>query len=137
MHRAVAVFAVLAVAATACGRPDWHLARRERDGLTLRRWQHQSLRVVGGVAAYGAFDLAGMRPGPAGAWGCLASGFLPHLVGYAQGRYAFDGGDWLTDGVTGCGSAIAASLCVQRWHCGWTVAGFAVSWALTAPRGRP
>jgi hypothetical protein len=129
--------ALLGLLLTGCaGR--WDVTRPARDGFTAPRIVHQGVRSAAGVGVYAGLRWAGMRPGPAGAWGFTLSGLAPHLVGYARGAYRFNGCDWAADAVIAGGSPVVAALCEQRGRwCRRAVPLYAAGWALAAGCASP
>jgi hypothetical protein len=134
-----AALLLLAVLGGCAARPDWQLARVERDGITAPRYVHHGLRAVGGAVAYQSAVWLGVSPDVAEPAAALAMGLVPHVVGVSAGAYPFDAPDWVADlGITAIGPWVTRR-CARLWsrRCARAVLVAGGAYAALAPWSSP
>lgn len=122
--------------------PDADLSLHMWDGYCAPRWAHHMLRaslslaVAGGVA-FVLPDSGRISPDVIAGATTVATGVVPHLVGYATNAYPFRAGDFLADAWIS-----AAPLVVVQYRHGWrrgalATAAYAAGYLLLAPYASP
>jgi hypothetical protein len=122
--------------------PDRDLSLYMWDGYCAPRWAHHLLRAslslaVAGGAALVLPDTGLASPTLVAGAVTVATGIVPHLVGYATGAYPFRAGDFVADAWIS-----AAPLVVVQYRRGWrrgalATAAYAAGYLLLAPYASP